>query len=245
MAMRISKSIVALTAILSAAIAYAVPSVQIVDDAYGAPMSVDTNGAITQVMVNENGNALSVDLITRALMTVDYAHHEIHAGSTFRVQHNDNAIPATGSGGELVIAFTVPDQAKQPHMIWDFVHEGDMTMKLLEGVTLTTNGTDVACKNSNRNSSTTSVLQGNGTGSLASGYVTVGENSADSIHSGGTVISLQRNYAARNTAGEGSRRAEIILKPGLAYAFVLDNNETTTQGGQIRLEWYEHTPKTD
>ena len=197
--------------------------------------------------VNGNDNALGVDLSTRSLINVEYSHHEIHSGSMFRVQHNDDAIPATGTGtgGELVIAFYVPDQSKEPHMTWEFVHEGDMTMKVLEGITLSTNGVDRAPKNSNRNSDNTSVLQGSATGSLVSGYVQVGEQNADSIYSGGTVISLKRNYAARNEAASGSRKGEVILKTDEYYAFVLDNNETSTQGGQIRLEFYEHTPKTD
>jgi len=186
---------------------------------------------------------LRADASTSTLQTIEYAHHEIHSGSTFRVQHNDDAIPATGSTGELVIAFFVPDQSKEPHMIWEFVHQGDMTMKVLEGVTFNASaGTDRAPKNSNRNSSRTSILQGKATGSLVSDYVTVGENSADSIYSGGTVISLKRNYSEKNSAGEGSRRSEVILKTNTNYAFVLANNETTSQGGQIRLEWYEHTP---
>ena len=187
---------------------------------------------------------LRMDASTHSLQTISYEHHEIHSGSTFRVQHYDDAIPATGSGGELVIAFHVPDTTEEPHMTWEFVHEGDMTMTLYEGITFDPNsGTDRSPKNSNRNSAHTSILQGYATGSLVSDYVTVGEESADTIYSGGTVISLKRNYATKNTGASGARRQEVVLKTNTSYAFVLDNNEATTQGGQIRLEWYEHTPK--
>ena len=190
-----------------------------------------------------DSNNSGIDSNTNAQYTIDYAHHEIHGGSTYRVQHNIDAIPATGSSGELVIAFFVPDQTKEPHMVWEFVHEGNMTCKLLEGVTFNASaGSDVTCKNSNRNSSNTSVLQGKATGSLVSGVVTVGSNS-DSIYTGGTAISVKRDYSTRNTSGGGVRRNEVILKTNANYAFVLDNNETSAQGGQIRLEWYEHTPK--
>lgn len=187
---------------------------------------------------------LRVDSSTNTLQTIDYAHHEIHGGSTFRVQHNDDAIPATASDGELVIAFKVPSGTKLPHMTWEFIHQGDMTMKVLEGVTFNASaGTDRAPKNSRRDSTTTSILQGNATGALVSDYVTVGENSADAIYSGGTVISLKRSYAAKSETASGSRPAEVILKADTNYAFVLDNNEATAQGGQIRLEFYEHTDK--
>lgn len=184
-------------------------------------------------------NQASRDEITSVSTSIDYGHHEIHSGSTFRVQAFNDAIPATGSNGELVIGFYVPDQSKKPHLIFDFVHEGDMTIKVLENTTLTLGtGTDISCKNSNRSSSKTSVLQGVETGALVSGYVT-----KNPTYTGGDIISLKRNYAARNEATSGSRRNEIILKPGTQYVFILDNNQTSTQGGQIRLEWYEHTDK--
>jgi len=177
-----------------------------------------------------------LDGSTYTMQTIDYAHHEIHGGSTYRLQTNSDTI---GNGGEISISFYVPDQPKQPHMIWEFVHEGDMTMTVLEGTTLTLGtGTDVTCKNSNRNSANTSVLQGVATGALVSGSVTSG-----ATYSGGSTISLKRNYAAKNTAGMGARRAEVVLATDTYYTFVLANNEAVNQGGQIRLEWYEHTPK--
>jgi len=185
-----------------------------------------------------------IDAYTETLQTIDYAHHEIHSGSNFRVQHNADAIPATGSSGCLVIAFFVPDQAKEPHMIWETSHEGNMTATLFEGVTFNASaGTDRAPKNSNRNSATTSILQGKATGSLVSNYVTVGENSSDAIYTGGTAISILRDYSAKSVSGSQARRQEVILKTNTNYAFCLSNNETSTQGGQIRLEWYEHEPK--
>jgi len=205
----------------------------------------EISGSQTSPVSNEiigvdwiSGNS-GVDSSTETLQTIDYAHHEIHSGSNYRVQAFDDAIPATGSGGELVIGFFVPNQTKLPHMMWEFVHEGNMTMKLLEGVTLTLEtGTDVLCKNSRRDAGDTSVLQGVAGASLTSNYVT-----KNPTYSGGTVVSLKREYATRNEAGGGARRAEVILKANTYYAFVLDNNETTTQGGQIRLEWYEHSDK--
>jgi len=202
-----------------------------------------TEGALITGVEKKTGKD-GIDSLTNVLMGIDYSHHEIHSGSMFRVQHNQDNIPNAGTGGCLVIAFFVPDQTKEPHMVWETSHEGNMTVTLLEGVTFNASaGTDRAPKNSNRNSTNTSVLQGKATGSLVSDYVTVGENSADAIYTGGTVISLKRDYAARNEAGGQARRNEVVLKTNTNYAFCLLNNESTTQGGQIRLEWYEHAPK--
>jgi len=188
---------------------------------------------------------LRVDASTHSIQTITYEHHEIHAGSMYRVQHNQSNIPATASSGDLVIVFYVPDvSGKQPHMLWESSHEGPMTITCYEGVTVTAgNGTDVAPKNSNRTSSNTSFLQGTGTGSLVSGYVTVGENSADSIYTGGTAISTMKDYASKQASGGQDRSHEIVLKNDTYYAISLKNNDTSAAGGQIRLEWYEHTYK--
>jgi len=195
-----------------------------------------TEGALISGVNYVSGKS-GIDASTESIQTISYEHHEIHGGSTYRVQAFDDAI--AGSGGTLSISFFVPNQTTLPHIIWEFIHEGDMTMTLLEGTTLTVStGTDVLCKNSRRDAGDTSILQGVATGSLASNYVT-----KNATYSGGTVVSLKRNYSTRNTSSEGSRRAEVILAANTYYTFVLTNNETSTQGGQIRLEWYEHADK--
>ena len=211
----------------------------VIKDTDGDSIAIDTNGSASTIIKDAGAVPAEVDNSTHTLQAIDYAHHEIHSGSNYRVQAFDDAIAATGSDGELVIAFYVPDQTKLPHMVWDFVHEGDMTIKLLEGVTVTNStGTDVLCKNSRRDAGDTSVLQGVEQATNTAHYVTKNPD-----YSGGTVVSLKRSFSSRNVAASGMRRAEVILKADTYYAFVLDNNETSTQGGQIRLEWYEHADK--
>lgn len=199
-------------------------------------ISTNSNTQLKTTIYDEGGIPASVDNSTESLQTIDYAHHEIHSGSNYRVQVNDSAI---GNNGEISISFYVPDQTKFPHMVWEFVHSGSMCLRLIEGTTVTTGtGTNVLCRNSRRDAGDTSILQGTATGSLVSHYVT-----SNATYSGGTTISLKYDYAAKNEGGGGVRRAEIILNTGTYYTFVLENLETTTQGGQIRLEWYEHADK--
>lgn len=199
-------------------------------------VSTNGNSQLKTTIYDEGGIPASVDNSTESLQTIDYAHHEIHSGSNYRVQCNNDTI---GNGGTLVIGFFVPDQTKLPHMLWDFVHSGSMTLRLYEDVTITTGtGTDFVCRNSRRDAGDNSILQGTATGSLVSGSVT-----CDPIFTGGTIVSLKKDYSARGEGGGQSRRAEVILKSNTYYAFELSNEETTSQGGQIRLEWYEHTDK--
>jgi len=68
----------------------------------------DNDGPVSSanpLPVTDSGATLPIDSTTGAVNIVEYEHHEIHSGRTFRVQHNQDNIPATGSGGELVIAF--------------------------------------------------------------------------------------------------------------------------------------------
>ena len=173
-----------------------------------------------------------IDASTNSLQVVDYAHHEIHAGSTFRVQANDTA-------ASLTIAFKVPAGTKYPHFICEWSAASTGYIQLLEGVTITAStGTDTLIKNSNRNSASTSILQGYSTGAWVANYVTVGPTIT-----GGTVISDKRFYADDKTGGmTGARRAEIVLADDTEYALEFTSTDGS-QGIQLRCEWYEHTDK--
>jgi len=177
---------------------------------------------------------LRADTNTHTLQVIDYAHHEIHGGSMFRVQGNATA-------AALIIAFKVPDQAKEPHFTFEWSSESSGYIQLLEGYTWTAGtGVDRAPKNSNRNSSNTSVLQGNATGAWVSDYVTIDPTGG----SGGTVISDKRFYTDdKQGSNSGSRKNEIVLATNQTYALIFTSTDGS-KGIQIRCEWYEHTPKT-
>jgi len=191
---------------------------------------------ITPVPERVEVSNFPVDSSSGAIEVIDYEHHEIHSGSTYRVQSFNDGI---ASGGNLSIGFCVPDQPKLPHLMWEFVHEGDMTLYLFEDVSLGLgSGSDVLCKNSRRDAGDTSILQGVGTGGLVSNYVT-----KDPLSAGGSVISLKRDFGSKNVGSSSSRRAEVILRNDTCYLFTLINNEASPQGGQVRMEWYEHGDK--
>jgi len=194
-----------------------------------------------------NSAKVRIDSSTSSLQTVDYAHHEIHSGSMYRVQAFDDAI---ASSGTLVIAFKVKDGGKFPHFIFEWETEGKATITLYEGVgTDASTGTDVVVKNSRRDAANSSIIQGYATGSWVDGYITknptfdTGGTGPNAVPTdSGTIISLKKAYSSSKAGGSsGSRRSEIVLNDNTEYAIVLINNEATAQGGQLRLEWYEHT----
>ena len=175
------------------------------------------------------------DGITNALRTIDYGHHEIHSGRTYRVQGY------TASATNLIVAFKVGDQARQPHMVFEWVAEAKGSLSVYEGRTWTTNtGTRRSVKQSNRNSANTSILEGDGNG--AGGFVANEVVIDPTGQAAGTLISMKAWFAAKNAGGDsGSRRAEIVLKPNTTYSFEMAPTGVAS-GMQVRLEWYEHTP---
>jgi len=197
-------------------------------------MSNLTTGSkfIINGIAGDNVVDLGVDRSTNTLQTIDYSHHEIHSGSTFRVQANADPVSS------LVIAFKVGNQTKLPHIIWEVSHESSGYIQLLEGPTWTTNtGTDRAPKNSRRDSTNTSILEGDATGAFLADNIVIDPTGL----AGGTVISDKRWYGTRESETT-ARRAELILKSNETYAFVWTSTDGA-KGVQIRLEWYEHADK--
>jgi hypothetical protein len=169
---------------------------------------------------------LRVDRTTRALMTIDYAHYEVHAGSHF--MYTDHT--ELGSGATQNYLITVPDSAKCPHMIFDLDGYGVTQWQFFEGtdrVGITTQNVG----NNNRNSATTAgvtihkgVTGGTEDGGLAH------------IYKGGA------SGAQARTATQSGNAEELILKRNTKYIL----RTTSLSLGNltnIRLEWYEHTDR--
>jgi hypothetical protein len=168
-----------------------------------------------------------------------YEHHEIHAGSHYRVQANNAAL---GSGGTLVIAWKTPDTGKQMHLIFEWVGGTKGDIMLYRGATWTGGtGTQRTAKNSNDNFPDASNVRGDGGGAFVTGEVVVDPTG---LVTGTDVRSVKAWYGTKTSADStGSRRSEIVLQDDTPYALVLTNNDTSANGFQVRLGWYEHTPK--
>lgn len=192
-------------------------------------------GLLKAFLIDSSGNELVVDDTTRVLGNIDYAHHEIHEGSMFRVQAYDDAIAAAAT---LIIGFNVSNQSKKPHFVFEWETESIGNIQLIEDTAIdVSTGTDILIKNSRRDSANTSILQGYATGAWVSNYIT-----KNPTYVGGNLISLKKIYSnAKAGGGEGSRRSEIILKVNTEYVLIFTNTDTSAKGAQMRLEWYEHT----
>jgi hypothetical protein len=166
------------------------------------------------------------DNLTNAITTIDYPHHEVHAGSFYRSGMN-----YTLSNGQVAtLAFTTPNTAKWAHITWELNTTADGTFTLLEDVTSFAGGAAVTPMNHNRNSATASTMT-----------ILRGMTGADLITpTGGTTILNATLSTGKGSSVERGLSEEWILKQNSKYLFRYTNG-TSANVIQLILEWYEHT----
>jgi len=191
---------------------------------------------ITVGDVQYNGGS-GVDSSTNSIQTVEYSHHEVHAGAAYSAYVNDLDLD---TDDELTIAFTTPDTAKWFHMVATFKSTSSGLAEILEGPTITNGtGTEVAAINHNRNAT------GHTSGCLSiEASAVAGEYSTNpTITADGLVLIADTIGTGKNKGVSAARGIEeYILKQDTTYAFritgLADNGDSS-----ITLNWYEHTDK--
>jgi hypothetical protein len=171
---------------------------------------------------------VNIDKATRAVTTIDYAHHEVHAGSEYFITYS----ATVASGNSMDILVITPDTTKWSHAPWEIESTLVTTFYIYEGTTVSNNGTDLSEINSNRNSASVAGTQTYHTPTVT-GTGTQIYIEAFGISTGAFV----------RVGGESNSTQEIILKQNTKYLFRITSG---TNGSLIsfRLRWYEHTDKT-
>jgi hypothetical protein len=175
------------------------------------------------------------DSTTMALNTIDYAHHEIHAGSSYEIETNDLDLDTDEA---LIVAFKTPNVSnKWMHCVAFYGVTGEAIGEILEAPTITVDtGSDLVAFNKNRNSINISDI------STIETVPELGKATKNpTITADGTIISNVTIGEGRNRqSGESRDVLEWILKENTIYAFRItskaDNNIV-----QLSLVWYEHT----
>jgi len=167
-----------------------------------------------------------LDKATNTIQTIDYAHHEIHAGSHFFYTDYDSDVD---TASPKYYRITTPDTEKWGHMIFVLYSEGVGTWQLFENPTVNAAGTAATVFNSNRNSATTATI-----------VVAYDPTST----ADGTLLKTWRTgsgtTAPTRIGSENRSDNEIILKQNEDYflKFTPDSDNSKTK---VELEWYEHT----
>ncbi len=164
------------------------------------------------------------DASTGALMVIDYAHHEIHAGSSFA--YND--VVTLGSGAAQDYLLTVPDTAKWPHLGYEIDGLYGVTLELFEATDKS--GTTIQTAY-NRNSAVTPTM---------------------TIHKGTSGGTTDGTRIAWRKSGSGTSAGKLaatvhdtderMLKRDTKYILRI-TSAAASNDVSVRFDWYEHTDK--
>jgi len=170
-----------------------------------------------------------LDSITHAQNTIDYAHHEIHAGSSYEYA---NALDFTNAETKSFLLVT-PDTTKWIHFIFEVAGEAEFNVNFYEAATPDADGAAVtapAVINKNRNSNNTPGLVFTSAPTLGGG-------------SKGTLIRVHHSGSGKQTGGQVRGTAELILKQDTKYWVDITNSTTSNNFISWMVGWYEHTSK--
>ena len=172
-----------------------------------------------------NWQTIKIDSSTRAINTIDYAHHEVHGGSSYWA-----AVNATLGNGEIAtIGFTTPDTTKWAHLLLQIDVNASCLFEVLEDVTSFSGGAAFTVRNFNRNSANASGM------TVITGYT--GSNLI--TPTGGTTI-WSENLGTKGVSTSRSNASELVMKQNSNYLFRVTNGATSNPM-TILLTWYEHT----
>lgn len=165
----------------------------------------------------------SYDSSTGAVMSVEYEHHEIHAGSFFRAERQADL----GNAASTTLVITTPNTTKWLHFRPALDLELEGTIEIYENPTTVSSGTAIIPHNANRNSP-----------ALSAATVLV-----DPIIdlASATLIEKQVLGSGKSSGGDSDSMFEWVLKQNETYVIRITNNTTSNNQINLRCQWYEHT----
>lgn len=187
-----------------------------------------------------------MDAATNSLQTIEYEHHEIHAGNSFTV-HIDN-ITANLDDQRTLIGFETPAGTTWGHLIIEASATSAAEVFFYEGVTIDDDeGTELTIEDRNRNTDNTSVMlsfQNPAVAGLAT-WMLEAEIAAANFSTTTTLYHKQLIAGTGPKALGGSHRGtqEWVLKPSTKYAVVVQNVGQNINTHEIQLDWYENIDK--
>lgn len=194
----------------------------------GNPDSVDPTGIASAPLpvllyaIGEDGNLDTVRLngVTSALVTMDVEHGYIHTGKMFLTRKFQDI----GAGATVDFLVNVPNNGYLDHFYWRFYGEGEFSIILYEGTTVSANGTAQTIINMNRNSATTP------TAALYQGPTVTGT---------GTELFRIVIGSGKQVAGELTELYGLILKLNTKYLFRCTNTTNGTLYLSNHFQWTE------
>jgi hypothetical protein len=165
-----------------------------------------------------------LDEHTNAVATVDYAHYEIHGGSSYIANHYAAAVASTNSLDCLLVT---ADSTKAAHLIYFVAATDEAVAYFYADVTTSADGTALTEHNRNMRSSNTAET-------VATHTPTVSDT--------GTLIRTFPVNGAKLGAGAVRDAEEFILAANTKYLLRITSG-AAGNGISCEFDWYEHTSK--
>ena len=189
-----------------------------------------------------------LDVMTHAFSTIEYEHHEIHAGKMYHAYYAVTTAATSGHKSGLYIKTPAAGGALC-HVVVHFSASVAADAHILEAPTIAANvGTSHTnvVYNRYRDSDNISGVLSNATIPVANKFTTMAADQFGGTWAEGTVLeeyALQTGTGPKAAGGESRGASEWILKAGTAYVFMLENTVATANNHLIHIDWYEHTSK--
>ncbi len=170
---------------------------------------------VTEILEN------SRDTYNCAFVSIDKAHHMVHAGQSFTVSHTADVAGA----GTLDFLIVAPNTSARAHITAEVDVELETDMKLYEAVTATA-GTALPAYNRDRNSAKTATV--------------VITHTPSNITEGTTIIRANHMGSGKSYGGGERATHEFILKQNTKYLLRFKNESANTANYMaVKLDWYE------
>ena len=187
------------------------------------------------VQISDGARIADIDPVTHALETISYEHHEIHSGTTYRVDLSEDAL---GNGNSLTLDFLTPADGRLIHFTSGVATGNIANLTIWEDVEVSSNGNAVTPINANRSVGENSSMQFVFTDS------TVVTTNATQLNLRRIGAAAAGNPQAQGTGGVlTAARPELVLKPNTWYSLMITNICGVTQAVWLGADWYEHTSK--
>ncbi len=174
------------------------------------------------VVVDSDGDAITVDVATGVFVTIEYEHYQIHEGNTFTVLE----VTDLGNGAERDILIVSPKTTEWAHLVWEIEHELETLIQFYRDTTYTAAGTGIVAFNRDGNSTHTA---------------TTLVYHTPTITNVGTLVGTIQQGDGKKAGGSDRLSNEFILKQNTAYLIRITNLTVNNNLIFLKLNWYEHT----
>ena len=206
------------------------------------PGYVIISGDTEVMVVDSDGDIVTIDEATGAITIIQYEHHELHMGDSFSCWYEQTV---SDIGDKSIINFRTANSARWLHITVTVSATFMAEVRILEAPAINDNtGASLAVYNRNRNSGTIATVIDTSQNPDVTGQATYFTEVTMGNVAGGTEIlheHLGTGEGKKTLGGMSRGAAEWILLPNTLYAFEIESTTNDDNVHVIVLNWYEHT----